>query len=160
VATGAWRDLSRTGIHTMHCSRSDWAVALVAELVDIGNIQQPCILRPVRCVAAKATFPLHRSVFEHKWPARLRMTLGADSILIRGGPYIVVAKGAMNVVAVTALDQAFIHLVMERLCKRRLDVRVARVAERGLRCLQQIGFFSSGMNAMAASATDPGLEVR
>ena len=78
-------------------------MALVAQLVDIGNIQQSCILRSVRCVTGQATFRFHRGVFEHKRSARFRVALGADRILIRSGANIVVAKRAVNVMAVAAL---------------------------------------------------------
>jgi len=88
------------------------------------------------CMAAQAALALHRRVFKHEGPARLRMALGADSILIGGGLDIVVAERAVDIVAVAALDQPFIHLVVEGLRERRLDVCVALVAEHRLLCLE------------------------
>jgi hypothetical protein len=46
------------------------------------------------------------------------MALGADSILIGRGPDVVVAECAVYVVAVAALHQALIHLVVEGLRER------------------------------------------
>ena len=86
----------------------------------------------MRCVAAHATFRLHRGVFEYEGSARLGVAPGADGILIGGGANIVVAKGAVNVMAVAALEQALIHLVMEGLRERGLYICVARIAERRL----------------------------
>jgi hypothetical protein len=160
VATRAWRNLCRTGIHAMDGSRRDRAMALVAQLVDIRNIQQPRVLRAVRGVAAKATLCFYRGMFEYKRSARLGMALGTDSVLIRGRPDVVVAKGAMNIMAVTALDQPLIHFVMKRLRERRLHIRVTGITKLGLRDLQQIRFFSRRVNAMAANATNAGFEVR
>ena len=130
-------------------------------------------------MAAQATLSLHRRVFEHEGAARLGVALGADSILIRGGPDIVVAKGAMNVMAVAALEQALIHLVMKGLRERGLDVCVALIAERRLVGFEQLGFRSGGytcgdftsravnagftpqaVDAVATGATDVGLGVR
>jgi len=159
VAANAGLHLCRTRAHTMYRSCGDRAVTLIAKLVDIGNVQQPRILGPVRCVTGKATFRLDRRVLEYKWSARLRMALGADSVLIRGRPDVVVAEGAVNIMAVTALDQPLIHLVMKRLRERRLHIRVAGVTKLGLRHLQQIRFFSGCVNTVAANTTNPSFEV-
>ena len=68
-------------------------------------------------------------------PARLGVALGADRILIRGRLQIVVPKSAVGVVAIGALDQALVHLVVEGHVERRLHVRVALEAERWLGAL-------------------------
>jgi hypothetical protein len=73
-------------------------------------------------VAAEAALSLYRRVFKHEGSAGLGVALGADCVLIGSRPNIVVAEGAMNVMAVAAFDQALIHLVMEGLRERRLDV--------------------------------------
>jgi hypothetical protein len=39
VAADARRNFRRTGIHAMNRSGRDWTMALVAQLIDIGNIQ-------------------------------------------------------------------------------------------------------------------------
>ena len=93
-------------------------MALVAQLIDIGNIHQPRILRAMWGMAAQAALTLHSRMFKHKGSARLRMALTANSILVGCRPDVVVAEGSVDVVAVAALDQALIHLVVEGLRER------------------------------------------
>ncbi len=81
---------------------------------------------------------LTAGVLIHKWPAVLHVALGADRVLIGRGLDVVVPEGAVNIMAVAALDQALIHLVMEGHVEERLHVVVALEAERGLRGLQQL----------------------
>jgi hypothetical protein len=134
-------------------------VALVAQRVDVRHIQQPRVLRTVRSVATQASFRLDRGVLEDERPARLGVALGADRILIGRRLQVVVPEGAVNVVAVAALDQAFVHLVVERHIERRLHVGVALEAKRGLRSLQQ-RLFLAAVDAVAAGAADAGLGMR
>ena len=54
--------------------------------------------------------------------------------------------------AIAALHQALIHLVVEGHAEGRLHVRVALEAERGLRRLQQLLFVLARVNAVAADA--------
>src|ERR1035438_2684583 len=65
----------------------------------------------------------------------------------------------MHVVAVGALDQAFIHLVVYRHVELRLLVGVALVAERGLRRLEQRLLLAT-VDVVAADATDAGFGMR
>ena len=60
--------------------------------------------------------------------------------------------------AVSALHQSLVHLVMEGHGELRLDVRVALEAQRGLRRLQK-GLIIAGVNAMAANAAYIALAV-
>jgi len=69
------------------------------------GVWQPCSL----------AFTLHART---PTTARLRVALGADRILIGGRLHVVRVEGAVRVVAVAALDQAFVHPVMERHGKR------------------------------------------
>src|ERR1035441_2343246 len=62
--------------------------------------------------------------------------------------------------AVSALNQAFIHLVMERHIERWLDVGVALIAELRLGGLQQLVLRVPGMDAVAACAAHPRLGMR
>jgi len=156
VAANARHNLRRTGIHPVHRSARDRAVALVAQLIDIGNIQQPCVLGAMRCVAAQATFRLHRGMFEHKRPTRLGVALGADHVLIGGGLDLIVAKGAVSVVAVAALHQAFIHPVVEGFRERRLDIGVAGIAKLRLCGDEEFVFTARRVHAMATGAAYAG----
>jgi len=134
-------------------------MALIAELIDIGNIQQPRILRSMRSVASHASFALDCGVFEYEGSARLGVTLGADRIHVGGGLNVIASECTVNIMAVAALQQSFIHLVMEGHGEGRLDVSVAAIAELGLRGLQQMLLNSGIMNAMAAAATHATLGV-
>ena len=69
------------------------------------------------------------------------------------GPQVAFLKGAVHVVAVAALDEPFVHFVMERHIKLRLLVGMALVAERGLGGLQQVLLILALVNAVAAHAT-------
>ena len=135
-------------------------MALVAQLVDVGNIQQAGVLRAVRSMATQASFRLDRWMLIHEGPAIFHVALGADGILVGGGPDVVVAKRPVNVVAVRALDQAFVHLVMERHVERRLHVGVALEAELRLRGLQQLVLGIARMNAVATGAAHARLGMR
>jgi hypothetical protein len=138
VAAGAWRQLRRSCAHPVNRAGRDRAMALVAQCVDLRHVQQPRVLRTMRRVAPQAPLRLDRGVLEDEWPARLRVALGADRILIGRGLQVVVPEGAVRIVAVAALHQAFIHLVVEGHIERRLHVGVALKAERGLRSLEQL----------------------
>lgn len=72
-------------------------------------------------------------MFEHKRAAGLGVALGADHVLIGGRPELSVIEGAMRIVAVSALHQTFIHLVMEGLAEGRLNVGVTAEAQLRLR---------------------------
>ena len=56
---------------------------------------------------------------------------------------------AVRIVAVRALHQALIHLVMERLGEGGLYVLVALFAKRLLRCLQELRIILRAVNAVA-----------
>ena len=58
---------------------------------------------------AQASLRLHRHVLKDERSALIHVALGADHVLIGRGPQVVVLEGAVHVVAVAALDQAFVH---------------------------------------------------
>ena len=108
-------------------------MALVAQLIDVRHIQQAGVLRSVGCMAGDAAFSPDSSVFVDERTARLGVALGADRVLVCGDLEIGRLERAVNVMAVVARQQAFIHLVMEGHCELRLDAGVAAIAERRLR---------------------------
>ena len=108
----------------------------------------------MRRVATQAPFRLHSCMLINEWPARLGMALGADRILIGRRLYVVVPKGAVYVMTVAALDQPFVHLVVERHIERRFCVAVALEAKRGLRSLQKRFPVPFGVDAVATDAAD------
>ena len=135
------------------------AVALIAQRRDGRHVQQTGVLGSVGRMATRASLNLDGCMFEDERPTRLGVALGANRILIGGGLQIVVAEGAVNVMAIAALDQAFVHLVMERHVEVRLHVGVALEAEFGLTGLQQV-LILGGMNRVATDAAHIGLGVR
>ena len=143
----------------MNCAGRYRAMALVAEGVDRRHIQQPRILRSVRCVATHASFRLDCGMLVHEWSACLGVALGANRILIRCGLEVVVPEGAVSIMAVAALDQTLIHLVVERHIECRLHVGVALEAERRLRSLEQC-ILLAVVDVVATGAADVGLGVR
>jgi len=144
----------------VHPARAHWAMALVAQRVDVGHVQKPRILRSVRRVAAQASFTLDRRMLIHERSTRLCVALRANRILVRGRFQIVVAERPVHVMAVAATHQALIHLVVKRHCKRWLDTRMALVAEVRLRRHQQRRIRNRLVDAMAAQATHPRLGMR
>ncbi len=143
----------RPRAHSVNRVGSYTAVALVAERVDGRHVQQAGILGTVRSVASHAPLGLDRDVFIDERPAGLGVALGADRVLVGGGLHVVGQEGAVHVMAIAALDQAFVHLVVERHIEGRLRVGVALEAERRLRNLEQ-RFFLAVMNAVAAGTAD------
>src|SRR5580698_1194233 len=144
----------RPRAHSVNRVGSYAAVALVAERGDGWHVQQAGVLGTVRSVASYASLGLDRDVFIDERPARLGVALGADRVLVGRGLHVVGSEGAVHVVAITARDQAFVHLVVERHIERRLSVGVALEAKRRLRNFQQVFFFLALMNAVAANTAD------
>ena len=77
-------------------------------------------------------------MFVDKRPRGLRMALRANRIFIRRRLDVIRPEGPMRIVAVGALHQSFVHLVMERLAESRLHVAVAAKAELRLGSLEQV----------------------
>ena len=135
------------------------AMTLVAQLIDVAYIQQTRVLRPVRRVAAHAAFALHRRMLEHKRSARFGVALRADRILVSRRLEVVGPKCPMRVMAIAALHQAFIHLVMEGHVECRLHVGMALEAKLRLRRLQELRLGVAGMHTVAAGAAYAGFGV-
>ena len=157
VAAGAWCQLRRSCAHRVNRASGHRAVTLVAQRVDIRHIQQPRVLRAVRGVASQASLRLHRCMLINERPARLRVALGADRILIGRGLQVVVSEGAVRIVAVRASHEAFIHLVVEGHIEGRLDVCVTSEAKHRLFGLEQDSLGSSLMHGVASKTAHVGL---
>lgn len=87
-------------------------VALQAELIDIGEFQEMRIGGAMGRVAIRATFRLHRLVLIYERPLLVLMTLEADLVLCRRGTQLSGVETAMRIVAIGALDHAFVDLVV------------------------------------------------
>src|SRR5271166_1620325 len=113
VAASAWRYLVRPGAHPVNCAVGHVTMALVTQRVDTRHVQQAGILRTVRSVAGHAPLGLNRRVLVHERPTRLGVTFRADRILIGRRLEVVVAEGAVRVVAIGAPYQTLVDLVMK-----------------------------------------------
>ena len=113
----------------------------------------------MRGVAPKAPLRLHRGMLVNERPTRLRVALSADRILICRGLQVVVSEGAVRIVAVRALHEAFIHPVVEGHIEGRLDVCVALKAKDRLFDLEQNSLGRSLMHGVASETAHIGLGV-
>jgi hypothetical protein len=68
-------------------------------------------------------------MLEDERSAGFRVALGANGILVGGGFQIIVSEGAVRIMAVRTLHEAFIHLVVKGHIEGRLDVCVALEAK-------------------------------
>jgi hypothetical protein len=80
------------------------------------------------------------------------MAFGADRVLIDRGPNIVIAKRAVRIVAIGALDQALIDLVMKGHIEAWFDIGVALEAESWLADFEQCSLWSRLMHRVATDA--------
>ncbi len=141
-------------------------MALQAERIHIAHLQQAGIRRAMRRVATGAAVRFYHGVFIDEWPSRLRVTLGADHVLVSDSSELVALERAMWIVTVSAFEQPFIDRVMEGLLEGHLDVSMAVFAELRLRHLEQGRLAIEIVNVMTTDATQarPGmrgtLEVR
>lgn len=151
-----------SGSGEVHGSR----VALQAQRVDIIARQQPRVWRSVRRMAPSASFGLDHRMRIDERACGLRVALHANCVATRtavqhsAGPLQSAHERAMRIMAIAALDQPFIHLVMERLSKCRLDIGVATIAELRLRHFEEALFAFRLMDTVAARAANLSLTVR
>src|SRR5581483_548625 len=75
-------------------------VALQAERVDVGHVQQPRVRRAVRRMATDAAIGLHHRMLVNERSCRLGMALDADGILLGGSAQCLAVEGAMRIMAV------------------------------------------------------------
>ena len=140
------------GRNARGCKVWRWRMALHAQRVDVGAVEQARIGAAVRRVAGGAAFGLDNVVLIHKRASRFGMALAANSVLLRGGLAALFLKSAVRVVAIRALNQSLVHLVVEGHGKLRLDVGVALEAECRLGSLEQGLVARAGVNAVTADA--------
>lgn len=106
-------------------------VALETKQVHVADPQHVDICSPMGGVARRAALDFHRFMFVYEWPLFVGMTLETDLILGRSGSQLLWPYRSVRVMAVRALDQAFIHAMMKRHGKLRLLLLMACVTERG-----------------------------
>lgn len=108
-------------------------MALQAEQIDVAYSQHVSIRSSMRQVTGRASFDFHRLMLEHKWPLLVGMAGEANRILGRRRAYLLRSDRSVHIVAVRALNQAFIHAMMKRHLELSLLLQMATVTKLGLR---------------------------
>ena len=134
-------------------------MTLEAQEVHVAPAQQAGIRGPVRRVAGDAAFRLHRSVLKSEWTGFIGMAIEADLVLRRSGAQLLRDETTVLVVAIAAVNEPFIHFVVKGLGEIGTHIFVARIAQKWLRGLQQLGLHFGSMNGMAINAADSVLYV-
>jgi hypothetical protein len=98
-------------------------------------------------------------VLINEWSHCIDVALGTNSVLGRTRLKKLWLEGAVRIVTVAALQQPLIDAVMEWLCKGRLDVGMALIAEGGLLRLEHCRLGFKLVCAVTAYATNLGLAV-
>ena len=88
----------------------------------------------------------------HKGSSSLRVTLLADRIAGDAAVQALFFECAVRIVAIAAVHEPLVHLVMKRLCKSRLHIAVAGVAKLRLRDLEETRITLEFVNAMTTRA--------
>ena len=88
-------------------------MTLQAEQVDVADFQHVWIGPTVRHVARLAAIYFYRRVFVDEGSTLVHVAGEANGILSGRSAYLLRTDRSMNVVAVAALDQAFIHTMMK-----------------------------------------------
>src|ERR1700733_3105786 len=114
-------------------ARSGQGVTLETELVHLRPVDQMRIRRAVRRVTGQATLDLHRRGLVLERPGFIGVAVQTDGLLRGGSAQLVSLESAVRIVAITTLDQAFVHPMMSGLGKIRFDLAVAPVTKQGLR---------------------------
>jgi hypothetical protein len=104
-------------------------------------------------VTTRAALSLYRHVFIDERPLFVGMAFEANLVSIGKRPDLAQGGRAMNIVAVAALNQAFVDSVVIGLAKVSLGSRVAAVAKCGLRLNQQVLLFFGVVRGMAVQTT-------
>ena len=105
-------------------------------------------------VTTAATLGFYWHVFVDKGTCFVRMAIGTDGISGRQGPHLPESRRSMHVMAVTALDKAFVHSMVVRLGEVRLRGSVTAIAELGLRRYKQMLGFLCVVWRMTIQAAD------
>ena len=163
VTTDTWLALRRLDVlwHSSQgrCGVERRQVALQADCVHIGLNQQIVIRSSVREVAGTTTFSKDCRVLINEGTGCCGMAFGANHELPSSRRKRILAKDAMHIVAVCAVDQTLFYLVVRGHGELRLDVSVALEAELGLLHLEQMLRRAGSMDGVAADAAYIALAV-
>ena len=106
-------------------------MALQAQQVHLAHAQETRVGGAVGRMTTGAAFRLHRHMLIHKRAVRVGMALDANGVSAGQGPDLAEGGGAVNVVAVAALNQAFVYAMVIRLGKLSFGGSMTSVAEVG-----------------------------
>ena len=113
-------------------------MALQAQQIYLAHTKQAWVCGTMGRVATTAAFCFHRDMLVYKWSSGIGVALGADGVSARQSFYLPQGCGAMRVMAVAALKQAFIYAVVIGFGKIGLGCSVAAIALFRLFLNQQI----------------------
>jgi hypothetical protein len=128
-------------------------MTLQAQEVDLTDPQETWIVRPVWRVATGASFGLHGYVFVHKGALLVGVTFHANLISTGKSPDLPQCGCAVNVVAIAAVDEAFIHAMVISLGEIGFGRSVTPIAEIGLSLGQQVLRFLRIVGRVAIDTT-------
>ena len=129
-------------------------VTLQAEQVHLAHTQITGVGRSVWRMTTAAALGLYWHVFIDKRTGLVRMALGADGIPGGQCPYLSESCRSVHVMAVTALDKAFVDSMVVGLGEVSLRGCVASVAELWLRCSEQVLRFFGIVRGVTIQAAD------
>ena len=128
-------------------------VALQAQQIHLADPQQARVCGTMGRVATTAAFCFDWHMLVDKWSPGICVALGAYCVSAGQGFHLAQGCGAMRVMAVTAVNQAFIYAVVIRLGKIGLRRSVAAVALFRLFFGQQVLRCCGMVRRMAIQAT-------
>ena len=128
-------------------------MALQAEQIDVAQFQHVGIGSAMCQMAGLTSINLHRLVLEYKGALLVGVAFEANCVLRGGSAHLFGTHRTVHVVAIAALDQPFIHAMMERHVELGFLLEMACVAKFGLGLYQQEIRFVAVVRRMAGDAT-------
>ena len=135
-------------------------MALQAQQVHLGALQQARIRRAVRRMARGAAFDLHRFVLVDERPGLVRVALEAHQILRARRAQLPRQESTVRIVAIVALHESFVHAMVECPVELLLYLLMAAVAEQRRFFLHQELAFFGVVRIVAIDAAHSILQVR
>lgn len=113
-------------------------VALETEQIHVAYLQHVRVRATVDQMAGRAAINLHGRMLVDEWALLFGVALVANGVLRRGRAHLLRHHRSMDVVAVGALNQAFVDPMVKRHRELGLFAEVARVAQFRLRLDKQV----------------------
>ena len=135
-------------------------MTLQAQQVHLAHTQIARISRPVGSVTAATALGLYWNVFIDEGPHLVCMAFSANRIPARHGSYLPESGGAVNIVAITAVDETLIHAMVIGLGEISFRRGVAPVTEIWLVLHKQVLRFLGVMRGVTIQAANVIARVR